>query len=48
LRDGEDTDAALGAAGSADEVGAAAERGGGKGGVDDLDEGGHGDCEKCK
>ena len=38
LRDGEDSDAALGAAGSADKVWAAASGGGGQGGGDDLDE----------
>jgi hypothetical protein len=38
LRDGEDSDAALGAAGAADEVLAAAGGGGGEGGGYDLDE----------
>ena len=38
LRDGEDADAALGAAGAADEVRAAAGGGGGEGGGYDLDE----------
>jgi hypothetical protein len=42
VRDGEDSDAALGAARAADEVLAAAGGGVGKGRVDDLDEvGGH-------
>ena len=36
--DGEDAVAALGASGAADQLRAAAERGGGQGGVDDLDE----------
>jgi hypothetical protein len=38
LRDGEDSVAALGAAGAADEVRAAAVRGGGEGGGYDLDQ----------
>ena len=38
LRDGEDADAALGAAGAADEMLAAAGGGGGEGGGDELDE----------
>jgi hypothetical protein len=42
LRDGEDANAALCAAGAADEVRAAAESGGEEGGVDDLDEVRHG------
>jgi len=42
LRDGEDANAALRAAGAADEVRAAAESGGGEGGGYDLDEVGHG------
>jgi len=41
VRDGEDAVAALGASGAASQVRAAAEGGGGEGGVDDLDEVGH-------
>lgn len=42
MRDGEDALTALSASGSADEVRAAPERGGGESGFDDLDEVGHG------
>ena len=41
MRDGEDSVAALGAAGPADEVRPAAKGGGSQGGVNDLDEVGH-------
>lgn len=46
LRDGEDTDTALRASGTADEVRAAAGGGGGEGCGDDLDEVRHGLSER--
>jgi hypothetical protein len=47
LRDREDAVTALGAAGAAGEVLAAALGGGGEGGVYDLDEGGHRAIVRC-